>query len=114
MRGGLSALVVFIGDLDRVGVTGPTHGRSQGVTVLRGMTMSSKAAPHYESAVRDMSQAAAEAELTHGPVRLAYWRMTALDTLLGRLEALRVAGEGALSEAIWGEVGGYGGLHAGV
>ena len=70
MRGGLSALVVFIGDLDRVGLTGPTHGRSQGVTVLQGMTMSSKAAPHYESAVRDMSQAAAEAELTHAPVRL--------------------------------------------
>jgi len=107
----LSALVVFIGDLDRVRVTGPTHGRSQGVTVLQGMTMSSKAAPHYESAVRDMSQAAAEAELTHAPVRLAYWRMTALDTLLARLEELRVAGERALPEDIWEQVVAYAGRH---
>jgi len=111
MRGGLSALVVFMGDLDRVGLTGPTHGRSQGVTVLQGMTMSSKAAPHYESAVRDMSQAAAEAELTHAPVRLAYWRMTALDTLLARLEELRVAGERALPEDIWEQVVAYAGRH---
>src|SRR5256885_9077058 len=88
----MSALVVFIGDLDRVKVTGPGFGRSQGVTVLQGMTMSTKTAPHYESAVRDMSQAAAEAELMHAPVRLAYWRMGALDTLLARLEELRVAG----------------------
>jgi len=41
--------------------------------------------PDYSSAVRAMSQAAAESELTHAPVRLAYWRITALDTLLDRL-----------------------------
>src|SRR2546422_8616216 len=103
----MSALVVFIGDLDRVRVTGPTIGRSQGVTVLQGMTMSTKAAPHYESAVRDMSQAAAEAELMHAPVRLAYWRMAALDTLLARLEELRVAGERALPPGILGQGGAY-------
>src|SRR2546422_11684466 len=103
----MSALVVFIGDLDRVRVTGPTIGRSQGVTVLQGMTMSTKAAPHYESAVRDMSQAAAEAELMHAPVRLAYWRMAALDTLLARLEELRVAGGRALPEGIWEPVGAH-------
>src|SRR5437763_16454375 len=94
----MSAVVVCIGDLDRVKVTGPGFGRSQGVTVLQGMTMSTKAAPHYESAVRDMSQAAAEAELMHAPVRLAYWRMAALDTLLARLEELRGAGERALPD----------------
>ena len=55
---------------------------------------------HYESAVRAMSQAAAEAELTHAPVRLAYWRMTALDTLLDRLEELRLAGERILPDDI--------------
>ena len=48
--------------------------------------MSTPAPRHYESAVRAMSQAAAEAELTHAPVRLAYWRIAALDTLLDRLE----------------------------
>src|SRR5438552_14502046 len=105
----MSALVVFIGDLDRVEVTGPGFGRSQGVTVLQGMTMSTKAAPHYESAVRVMSQAAAEAELMHAPVRLAYWRMAALDTLLARLEELRVAGERALPEDIWEQVVAYAG-----
>src|SRR5881275_2816398 len=111
MRGGLSALVVFMGDLDRVGLTGPTHGRSQGVTVLQGMTMSSKAAPHYESAVRDMSQAAAEAELTHAPVRLAYWRIAAMDTLLDRLEELRLAGERVLPEDIRDLVVSYAARH---
>ena len=55
---------------------------------------------HYESAVRAMSQAAAEAELTHAPVRLAYWRMTALDTLLDRLEELRLAQERVLPDDI--------------
>jgi hypothetical protein len=55
---------------------------------------------HYESAVRAMSQAAAEAELTHAPVRLAYWRMAALDTLLDRLEELRLAGERVLPDDI--------------
>ena len=54
----------------------------------------------YESAVRDMTQAAAEAELTHAPVRLAYWRIAAMDTLLDRLEELRLAGERALPEDI--------------
>jgi hypothetical protein len=48
---------------------------------------------HYEAAVRAMSQAAAEVEATHAPVRLAYWRMAALDALLGRLEELRLVGE---------------------
>src|SRR5438105_11427702 len=100
----MSALVVFIGDLDRVKVTGPGFGRSQGVTVLQGVTMSTKAAPHYESAVRAMSQAAAEAELTHAPVRLAYWRMAALDTLLARLEELRLAGERVLPDDIRDQV----------
>src|SRR2546421_11036900 len=64
------------------------------------MTMSTEAPRHYESAVRAMSQAAAEAELTHAPVRLAYWRMTALDTILDRLEGLRLAGERVLPEDI--------------
>jgi len=66
--------------------------------VLPGMTMSTPR--HYESAVRAMSQAAAEAEQTHAPVRLAYWRMTALDTLLDRLEELRLAGERVLPDDI--------------
>src|SRR2546422_11508418 len=96
----MSALIVFIGDLDRVRVTGPNVGSPQGVTVLQGMTMSSKAAPQYESAVRAMSEAAAEAELMHAPVRLAYWRMGALGAVLARLEGVRVAGEGAPSQGI--------------
>src|SRR5438309_12039379 len=105
MRGGISALVVFIGDSGRVEVTSPNVGRSsQRVTVLQGMAMSTKAAPHYESAVRAMSQAAAEAELTHAPVRLAYWRMAALDTLLARLEELRLAGERVLPDDIRDQV----------
>ena len=62
--------------------------------------MSTQAPRYYESAVRAMSQAAAEAELTHAPVRLAYWRMTALDTLLDRLEELRLAGERVLPDDI--------------
>ncbi len=45
-----------------------------------------------------MFKAAAEAEATRAPVRLAYWRMAALDTLLGRLEELRVAGDRTLPE----------------
>src|SRR5256885_15581345 len=92
----MSALVVFIGDLDRVKVTGPGFGRSQGVTVLQGMTMSTKAAPHYESAVRDMSQAAAEAELMHAPVRLAYWPMAERQTPAAPLGELRGVGVNAL------------------
>jgi hypothetical protein len=62
--------------------------------------MTTPAVRHYESAVRAMSQAAAEAELTHAPVRLAYWRLTALDTLLDRLEELRLAAERVLPEDI--------------
>ncbi|HEY4844665.1 MAG TPA: hypothetical protein VII89_03125 [Candidatus Dormibacteraeota bacterium] len=73
--------------------------------------MSTQAPRHYESAVRAMSQAAAEAELTHAPVRLAYWRMAALDTLLDRLEELRVAGERVLPEDIRELVVVYAGRH---
>ncbi|HEV2013154.1 MAG TPA: hypothetical protein VGR77_04630 [Candidatus Dormibacteraeota bacterium] len=73
--------------------------------------MSTQAAPHYESAVRAMSQAAAEAELVHAPVRLAYWRITALDTLLDRLEELRLAGERQLPEDIRDLVVGYAARH---
>jgi hypothetical protein len=61
--------------------------------VVRGMTISTQAPQHYESAVRAMSEAAAEAELTHAPIRLAYWRMTALDAILARLEELRLVAE---------------------
>jgi hypothetical protein len=75
------------------------------------MTMSTQAAPHYESAVRAMSQAAAKAELVHAPVRLAYWRITALDTLLDRLEELRLAGERQLPEDIRDLVVGYAARH---
>ena len=71
--------------------------------------MSTEAPRHYESAVRAMSQAAAEAELTHAPVRLAYWRMAALDTLLARLEELRLAGERVLPEDIRELVAAYAG-----
>ena len=55
-------------------------------------------ARHYEAAIRAMSEAAATAEATHAPIRLAYWRMAALDTLLARLEELRLAGERQLPE----------------
>jgi len=68
-------------------------------------------AHHYESAVRAMSQAAAEAELTHAPVRLAYWRIAALDTLLDRLEELRLAGERVLPDDILELVVVYAGRH---
>ena len=53
------------------------------------MTMTRQAARHYESAVRAMSEAAAEAELVHAPVRIAYRSMAALDAILARLEELR-------------------------
>ena len=79
--------------------------------MLQRMTMSTEAAPHYESAVRAMSQAAAEAELAHAPVRLAYWRITALDTLLDRLEELRLASEHVLPEDIRDLVVGYAARH---
>jgi len=68
--------------------------------VIQEMAMSTRPATHYESAVRAMSQAAAEAELMHAPVRLAYWRIAAMDILLDRLEELRLAGERALPEDI--------------
>src|SRR6202521_3471771 len=92
MEGGISALAVFIGFRVRVGSDGPDGGRSQELRVIQEMTMSTREATHYESAVRAMSQAAAEAELTHAPVRLAYSRIAAMDTLLDRLEELRLAG----------------------
>src|SRR5256712_13639046 len=72
------------------------------------MTMSTQTpAHHYESAVRAMSQAAAESELTHAPVRLAYWRITALDTLLDRLDENPLADERVLSQGIREHVLGY-------
>lgn len=53
---------------------------------------------HYEAAVRAMSQAAAEVEASQAPIRRAYWEMAALDTLLGRLEELRLTGESVLPD----------------
>jgi hypothetical protein len=75
------------------------------------MTTSTQTARHYESAVRAMSQAAAEAELTHAPVRLAYSRMAALDALLARLEELRLAGERMVPDDIREVVVGYAERH---
>jgi hypothetical protein len=57
------------------------------------MTMTTEAQHHYVSAVRAMSEAAAEAELSQAPIRLAYWRMAAIDAILARLEELRLANE---------------------
>src|ERR1700687_2444917 len=85
MEGGISALAVFIGFRVRGGSDGPHGGHSQELSVIQERTMSTREATHYESAVRAMSQAAAEAELTHAPVRLAYWRITAVGTPLDRL-----------------------------
>ncbi|HEY8736711.1 MAG TPA: hypothetical protein VIO62_06675 [Candidatus Dormibacteraeota bacterium] len=62
------------------------------------MTPTMEPARHYEAAIRAMSEAAATAEATHAPIRLAYWRMAALDTLLARLEELRLAGEREMPE----------------
>jgi hypothetical protein len=73
--------------------------------------MAAQAAPVYESAVRAMSQAAAEDELTHAPVRLAYWRLAAMDALLARLEELRLAGERAVPEDVRELVVGYAQRH---
>jgi len=61
--------------------------------------------------MRAMSQAAAEDVLTHAPVRLAYWRIAALDTLLDRLEELRLAGERALPDDIRDLVVAYAARH---
>ena len=55
--------------------------------------MRTEAPQHYKSAVRAMTEAAAEAELTRAPIRLAYWRMAAIDTILARLEELRLVNE---------------------
>ncbi len=66
---------------------------------------------HYEAAVRAMSQAAAEVEATHAPIRMAYWRMAALDTLLGRLEDLRLSGERSFPEDIHEQVVAYAERH---
>ncbi len=62
------------------------------------MATTMKSLRHYEAAVRAMSKAAAEVEVSHAPIRLAYWRMAALDSLLGRLEELRLAGERLLPD----------------
>ena len=64
------------------------------------MTATIESPRHYEAAVRAMSQAAAEAEASHAPVRLAYWRLAALDSILGRLEDLRLANERVLPAEI--------------
>lgn len=64
------------------------------------ITMTAENARHYESAVKAMSQAAAVVEATRAPVRLAYSRIAALDTLLARLEELRLAGERLLPDDI--------------
>ena len=79
--------------------------------MIQEMAMSTQAATQYESAMRAMSQAAAEDVLTHAPVRLAYWRIAALDTLLDRLEELRLAGERALPEDIRDLVVAYAARH---
>lgn len=68
--------------------------------VLQGTMVETKTAQHYETAVRAMSQAAAESEATQAPVRLAYWRMAALDAVLARLEELRVADEHEVTDDI--------------
>jgi len=62
------------------------------------MTATVEPPRHYEAAIKAMSEAAATAEATHAPIRLAYWRMAALDTLLARLEELRLAGERELPD----------------
>ncbi|MDQ6882873.1 MAG: hypothetical protein M3077_01365 [Candidatus Dormibacteraeota bacterium] len=66
--------------------------------MLQRMTATMEPPRHYEAAIRAMSEAAATAEATHAPIRLAYWRMAALDTLLARLEELRLAGERELPD----------------
>lgn len=75
------------------------------------MTISTETARHYETAVKAMSQAAAEAELAHAPVRLAYRKMTALDALLARFEELRLASEQLLPDDIHELVVGYAERH---
>ncbi len=70
-----------------------------------------ESARHYEAAVRAMSQAAAEAEAVHAPVRMAYWRMAALDSLLGRLEELRLTGDRQLPDDLLELVQAYANRH---
>jgi hypothetical protein len=60
---------------------------------LQTMTTTIESPRLYETAVKAMSLAAAEAEASHAPVRLAYWRMAALDSILARLEDIRLANE---------------------
>lgn len=79
--------------------------------VLGGRSILMEPPRHYEAAVRAMSQAAAEVEATHAPIRLAYWRMAALDTLLGRLEELRLTGEREVPEDMHELVIGYAERH---
>lgn len=69
--------------------------------------MTKQAPRHYETAVRAMSEAAAEAELTHAPVRIAYWSMAALDAMLARLEELRLVNEREVPDDIMELVVGY-------
>lgn len=68
---------------------------------------------HYEAAVRAMSQAAAEVEASQAPIRRAYWEMAALDTLLGRLEELRLTGERTLPDDLKELVEAYAQRHDG-
>jgi hypothetical protein len=75
------------------------------------MTITTEAPRQFESAVRAMSEAAAEAELTHAPVRMAYWRMAALDGILARLEELRLANEREIPDDILELVVGYAGRY---
>jgi len=61
--------------------------------------------------MRAMSQAAAEDVLTHAPVRLAYWRIAALDTLLDRAGGAPAGGERALPDDIRDLVVAYAARH---
>lgn len=72
-----------------------------------------ESARHYESAVKAMSQAAAEVEAVHAPVRVAYWRMAALDSLLGRFEELRMMGDRELPDDLLELVQAYADQHDG-
>jgi hypothetical protein len=66
---------------------------------------------HYEAAVRAMSQATAQVEASQAPIRRAYSEMAALDTLLARLEELRLIGERSLPEDLRDLAQGYGEHH---
>ena len=90
---------------------GPLAGVHRERAVIQGMTMTAEAPQHYESAVRAMSEAAAEAELAQAPIRLAYWRMAALDAVLARLEDLRVGNEREVPDDILELVVGYAERH---